>query len=319
MAERRSDPLMIDLATARLEQRAASVAVIVALALTATKIVAWKISGSAAVFSDAVEGVVNVVASGVAWWAIRQSHRPADRSHPYGHGRFELLSAALEGGMIAIAAVVILWRAIEAFISGELNTAAIDLAMMLLIGTVVINGAVGMWLLRLGRRFGSPALDADGKHLLADAATTGAAIVALFLVRVTGAAWIDPLAAMVMAFVIGIAGVRVVRRALGDLVDEQDPHDFAQIERLLDGHTGAQGNPPRICSWHKLRVRHVGRQHWVEFHMRLPDATDVRSAHDAASAIEHEIEQHFGFGNATAHVEPCDDEACRCCPPRGDG
>lgn len=306
-------PRVLDAATAQLERRAATVAVVVALALTAVKILAWRLTGSAAVFSDAMEGIVNVVASIVALWAIRHSHRPADRTHPYGHGRFELLSAALEGGMIVIAAVVIIWRAVEALMAGGIDATGIDMALALLIGTVVVNGAVGGWLLAVGRRFGSPALGADGKHLLSDAVTTGGAIVALILVRFTGWQWIDPVIAILLGIGIGATGWRVVRRSLGDLVDEQDPRDFERIEAMLDSHAGTNGREPRICSWHKLRVRHVGREHWVEFHLCVPEQTDVRRAHEIASAIEYEIETKFGPGDATAHVEPCDDRQCERC------
>lgn len=284
-----------------------------ALILTAAKLFAWWITGSSVVFSDALEGCVNVVASGVALWAIAHAHRPADRSHPYGHGRFELLSAALEGGMIAIAAIVILWRSIEALALGRLEIGSIDLGMAILVVTVLVNGAIGSWLLRLGRRGGSPALAADGTHLLSDAGTTLAAITALVLVRWTGWNWIDPVSAIGVGLLIGVMGVRVLRRALGDLVDEQDPKDVAAIESILESHRGPGGRAPRICSWHALRVRHVGRDHWVDFHMMVPGSRDVQAAHRAASEIEHEIEQRIGPGDATAHLEPCEDPACTNC------
>jgi len=303
--------------TARIERRAAAAAVAVAALLTVTKLVAWRLTGSTAVLSDALEGLVNVVASLITLWAIHHSHRPADRSHPYGHGRFELLSAALEGGMIVTAAFVIIWRAIEALVSGTIELTSLDAGIVLLFGTIIVNGAVGGWLLALGRRSGSPALSADGKHLLSDAVTTAAAIAALLIVRATGWTWVDPVAALLIAVAVGVVGLRVVRRALGDLVDEQDPRDVLRIEALLDAHRGAQGREPRVCSWHKLRVRHLGREHWVEFHMCLPASTDVRRAHDAASAIEHEIETMLGPGNATAHVEPCVDAACERCGAGG--
>ncbi len=298
---------------ARRERRAAWIAVIMAVLLTAAKVIAWRLTGSSVIFSDALEGLVNVIASLVALWAIRHAHRPADRTHPYGHGRFELLSAALEGGMIALAAVVIVWRSVEVLVRGEIVLQAIDAGLLLLVVTVAANGGVGAWLLRLGRRGGSPALVADGKHLLSDAVTTLAAIAALGAVRLTGWTWLDPVSAIVVGTMIGVMGVRVLRRALGDLVDEQDPRDAEEIERILEAHRGPQGRPPRICSWHALRVRHVGRDHWAEFHMMVPPATDVRTAHAAASAIEHEIEGVLGPGDATAHIEPCEDPACRNC------
>jgi len=305
-------------ATGRVERVAAASAVAVAVLLTGAKVVAWQLTGSTVVLSDALEGLVNVVSSLIALWAIHQSHRPADRTHPYGHGRFELLSAAIEGGMITIAAVVIVWRAIEALLSKDIHLEALDLGIVLLLGTVVINGIVGSWLLVLGRRHGSPALRADGKHLWADAMTTGGAIAALVIVRLTGWNWVDPVAAITIGLCVGIMGLRVVRTALGDLVDEQDQRDFERISAVLDRHCGRDGAGPTICSWHKLRVRHVGREHWVEFHMSVPGGMDVQRAHDDASVIEDEISALLGPGNATAHIEPCRDSGCeRCRADRG--
>jgi len=300
-------------ATARTERRAAWIAVATALVLTAVKIVAWRMTGSSVIFSDALEGVVNVVASFVALWAIHHAHRPADRTHPYGHGRFELLSAAFEGGMIFIASIVILWRAIESLLSGDIHLESLDAGIALLLLTIMANGAVGGWLLSMGRRGGSPALTADGKHLLSDALTTLVAIVSLGFVRMTGWAWVDPVAAIGLGAAIGVVGWRVVRRSLGDLVDEQDLRDAQRVEAILESHCGAEGREPAICSWHALRVRHVGREHWAEFHMQVPASMDVRRAHDAASSIEHEIETALGPGNATAHIEPCRDAACPRC------
>lgn len=215
--------------------------------------------------------------------------------------------------MIAIASIVIIWRAAEVLATGDIRIESIDVGVLLLLATVVVNGGVGAWLLSLGRRHGSPALRADGKHLLSDAVTTGAAILALIAVRFTGWTWIDPVVAIVLGISIGFVGVRVVRRSLGDLVDEQDLRDFERIEVVLDAHCGAQGRDPKICSWHKLRVRHVGREHWVDFHLCVSGQSPVREAHDVASAIEHEIEQILGPGDATAHLEPCEDPACERC------
>lgn len=297
----------------RRERRAAWIAVTTAIVLTAVKVVAWRMTGSSVIFSDALEGLVNVVGSLVALWAIGHSHRPADRTHPYGHGRFELLSAALEGGMIVIAAIVIIWRAIETLVSGQIRLESLDAGMLLLLGTSVVNGVTGGWLLHLGRRGGSPALKADGKHLLADAVTTLVALASLLMVRLTGWSWLDPVAATAIGAVFALIGWRVVRRSLGDLVDEQDQDDARRVEAILESHRGERGVEPRICSWHALRVRHVGREHWTEFHMRVPASMDVRRAHSAASSIEHEIEQALGSGNATAHVEPCEDAACDRC------
>jgi len=294
------------------ERRAAAVAVFAGAALMAVKFVAWRMTGSSAVYSDAVESIVNVVASGFALWAVAQSHRPADRTHPYGHGRFEFVSMSVEGALIGAAGASIVWESVHRMLSGDLELQRIDWGLALIGITAVANGALGWWLLSLGRRTGSDALQGDGRHLLSDAVTSAAAIGALLAVRFTGIGWIDPLVAIVMACVLVGLGVRMVRRSLGELVDEQDVGDFEVVRTILDSHVeGTAGaRAPLIRGWHKLRTRHVGRHHWVEFHIQVDARMDVRTAHEVASAIEFEIETRLGGstggGNATAHIEPAE-------------
>lgn len=293
-----------------IERRAAAVAVFAGAALMVVKFVAWRMTGSSAVYSDAVESIVNVVASGFALWAVAQSHRPADRTHPYGHGRFEFVSMSVEGALIGAAGASIVWEAVHRMLSGDLGVERVEWGLALIGGAGLANGALGWWLLSLGRRTGSSALEGDGRHLLSDALTSVGAVGALLAVRLTGIAWIDPVVAILMACVLVGLGVRMVRRSLGELVDEQDAGDFETVRRILDAHVeGTAGaRAPFIRGWHKLRTRHVGRHHWVEFHIQVDARMDVRTAHDLASSIEHEIETVLGSGqgggNATAHIEP---------------
>ena len=292
------------------ERRAALVALLVGIALMGAKFVAWRITGSSAVYSDAVESIVNVAASGFAVWAIAQSHRPADRTHPYGHGRFEFLSASFEGILIGAAGASIVWESAHRLLSGGVELRSIDTGLWIVGLAGAANAGVGTWLVSLGRRGGSAALIADGRHLQSDALTSLAAIGALLAVRLTGIGWIDPVVAILMACVLVALAVRTVRRALGELVDEQDAADYETVRGILDAHMeGTAGaRAPLIRGWHKLRTRHVGRHHWVDFHVQVDGGMDVRTAHEVASAIEAEIEEALGRGseggNATAHVEP---------------
>jgi cation diffusion facilitator family transporter len=177
-----------------------------------------------------------------------------------------------------------------------------------------------MLLIRAGRRHGSIALEADGKHLLTDAVTTLAAIVSLALVALSGRGVFDPLGALVIAVYISIMAIGVLRRATAGLMDEQDVEDDRLIRSILDAHladggggAGAPAREPMICSYHKLRHRHSGRYHWVDFHILVPAGWNVQRGHEVASKLEHEIEQALGEGNATAHVEPCHDVKCSRC------
>lgn len=308
-----------DLASmAHAERRAAVLAVVTGVVLMLAKFGAYLITGSAAIFSDALESIVNVVASLVAWYVLKVAHAPPDVDHPYGHGKAEFVSSALEGGMILAAAGAIVFHAVDNLISPALHAEGFGWGLAIIAATMAVNGAVGYYLLRLGKRNGSVTLEGDGHHLLSDAVTSAAGLASLLLVRATGIAQFDPIIAAGMGVYLGFIGARLSRRSLDGLMDRQDEKDQALIDTILKSHAGPVGSPPRICSFHKVRHRHAGRHHWVDFHVQLPASTDVHAAHVVASAIEHEIETALGTADATAHVEPCEDPACeRCGTARG--
>ncbi|HEY7115080.1 MAG TPA: cation diffusion facilitator family transporter [Tepidisphaeraceae bacterium] len=294
------------------EAVAGLVSVIVGVVLLALKFLAYLFTGSAAIFSDAMESIVNVAASAFALYALFYAHRPADREHPYGHGKIEFMSAGFEGGMIFAAALVIGFRAVEAIVHRP-PIQAIALGLVLMGVAMVVNGALGLYLIRAGRRHHSLTLEADGKHLLTDAVTSAAAIIAIVGVKLTGWRIIDPIFALLIALYITWTAVGLMRRGAAGLMDEQDLADEALLKRILDAHLAPQGKEPQICSYHKLRHRHNGRYHWVDFHIMVPPTLNVERAHAIASAIEYEIELALGEGNATAHIEPCVDPACAAC------
>jgi cation diffusion facilitator family transporter len=297
----------------RLEFRAAIISITVGLLLLAIKFAAYWLTGSSAIFSDAVESIVNVLASTVALWALALAHLPADEKHPYGHGKVEFMSAGLEGGMILLAAVFIFVRTIDVLLFHQVEPMRIDLGLLLIVVAMIINAGVGWMLVRTGRAQGSMALEADGHHLLTDAVTSVAVLVALGVVKTTGWELADPVMAILISFYIALMGVRLLRRAFGGLMDEQDCADERTLVAILDSHVGDAATEPRICSYHKLRHRHSGRYHWVDFHLVVPAHMDVAQGHAIASHIEYEMEQTLGVGNATAHIEPCIQGTCDRC------
>lgn len=302
----------------RAEALAAASSVVVAIILLGIKFIAYYLTGSAAIFSDAIESVVNVAASIVAAWSLFLAHQPPDPQHPYGHGKAEFLSATFEGGMIIIAALVILERAIEEMIKGP-SLEKLDWGLVLIVLAGLINGGVGLLLLRLGRRRNSAALAADGIHLLADAITSAVVMIALIIIHFTHFIWLDPLAAFLLAGYIAFMGLRLLSQSAAGLMDRQDVADERLIAGILDAHLGAAGRQPRICSYHKLRHRHSGRYHWVDFHIVVPGSWNVARGHEVASKIEYEIEQALKEGNATAHVEPCNERDCALCEAQAAG
>jgi cation diffusion facilitator family transporter len=297
-----------------IEARAAAAALGAGVALMGVKFVAYFLTGSAVIFADALESIVNVAAASFALYSLVLAHRPADADHPYGHGKVEFLSAGFEGGMILLASVLSAANAVAALLRGRhLGRPQIDWGMALMAGTLVVNGALGAYLVRTGRRQRSLTLIADGRHLLSDAVTSVVALAALVAVRTTGRGWLDPAAALVVSFYIAWVGVKLFGQAVGGLMDRQDFEDEALLRRILDAHLGPGGSEPRACGYHKLRHRHSGRYHWVEFHLTLPASWDIDRGHQVASAIEMEIEEALGEGNATAHVEPCREANCASC------
>lgn len=297
---------------ARDERRAALLSLGVGVVLLCAKFFAYFLTGSAAIFSDALETIVNVLASLFALYAIILAHAPADEDHPYGHGKVEFLAAAFEGGMILLAALVIAERAVAALIYGA-DVQKLGVGLIIVGASLVINGAAGMNLIHRGRKSGSMTLEADGKHLMTDAVSSAMVLLTLGLVRLTGKHWLDPLGALAVAGYITWAGGDLVRRAAWGLMDRQDVADDNIIRGILESHLAPQGKPPHICSYHKLRHRHSGRYHWVDFHIVVPAEWNIQQGHSVASTIEYEIECALGEGNATAHVEPCDETGCPRC------
>ena len=291
------------------EAAAAMVSLVVGIALLTIKFIAYFLTGSAAIFSDALESIVNVAASAVAMYALVVAHSPADKDHPYGHGKIEFLSAHFEGGMIVLAAIAIAIKGIDGLFKPA-PVQQLGAGIILIAAAIVINGGVGLALIRIGRRQRSMTLEADGYHLLSDAITSAAELTALAVVKLMNWPLADPIAALLIAAYIGWMGIVLLRRSSAGLMDRQDANDERLLRQILDSHIGMSGKEPKICSYHKLRHRHSGRYHWVDFHIMLPPDFDVERGHAIASAIEYEIEQALGEGNATAHIEPCKETPC---------
>ncbi len=298
----------------RIEARAALAALTMAILLSGVKFAAYFITGSAAVFSDALESIVNVAAASFALYSLYWAHQPADRDHPYGHGKIEFLSAGFEGGMILLAAAVAATKAVENLLwSAQLRQEHLHFGILLLAVAFFANAALGLILLRTGRQTRSDTLEADGHHLISDAVTSIAAITGLAVVHLTGLVWADPVAALLVAGYIAWVGARLIHRSVGGLMDRQDKSDQILLRGILDAHIGPAGKEPQICSYHKLRHRHSGRYHWVDFHIMVPGGWNIQRGHDVASAIEYEIELALKEGNATAHIEPCATVNCPLC------
>jgi cation diffusion facilitator family transporter len=276
----------------------AAVSVVVALGVLALKAGAWWLTGSVALFADALESVVNVAAALAALAAIRVSARPPDAQHPYGHAKAEYFSAVLEGVLICVAALLILNESWSAWNNPR---ALGQLGPGLLVSAVATaaNAAWAAVLFRRGKTERSPALLADARHLMADVVTSGGVILGVGLVALTGIQWIDALLAALTALNILFSGWRLMRESFGGLMDEAvPPHALGRIRELVAGH--GEG----AIEAHDLRTRHSGRYTFVEFQLVVPGDMTVTEAHDICDRIEAALKAELDAATITIHVEP---------------
>jgi len=293
---------------ARARLRAVVVSIAVSAALLAAKYQAYRLTGSTAILSDALESIVNVVAAVFALGGIVFAGRPADRNHPYGHGKIEFFSAAFEGGLIAFAAVLIVWEVLQSLIRGP-EVRAVDLGVSIVLGAGVVNLLLGWYLIREGRRHESLTLIADGRHVLADFHTSAGIVVGLLLVRFTGIAWLDPAVAAVVAVNLLWTGVRLVRVAASGLLDEEDTGLLDRLLGVLQPYLGHG-----VIRVHHLRAIRAGRFHHVDAHLVVPEFWTVERSHDLAEDLGERVMKDLGVdGEMTLHTDPCHRIYCRMC------
>ena len=272
--------------------------IVVGAVVLAMKAAAWWLTGSAALYSDALESVVNVLASLIAFAALWLSAKPADANHPYGHAKAEFFSAVIEGTLIIVAALSILHHAWLAW-NAPVVLDAPWLALSLTVGSTAINAGWAALLLRVGRRERSAALVADGKHLWSDVVTSGGVLAGIGLVLATGIHQIDPLVAAGTAVHVLWSGLGVVRSSVGGLMDEApDSATMDRIRRLVNEHAAG------ALEAHDLRTRHAGRFTYLEFHLVVPGAMRVDEAHEICDRVEAALKAEVEGLVVTIHVEP---------------
>mgnify|MGYP006419263647 CR=1 FL=1 len=275
---------------------------VVGLLMLVMKLSAYLITGSAAILSDAAESVVHVVAVSFASYSLWLAHKPADSTHLYGHAKISFFSAGFEGAMIILAALYIIYESIQLWLGGlHLQNLGIGTALTAL--AALINGALGGYLVWLGKRQNSLILEANGKHVLTDCWTSVGVLIGLGLTLTTG--WLpwDPICAILVAINILVSGFGLIRRCVGGLMDAADPELDRILTSILDYETTSRG-----ISYHGLRHRSVGRDQWVEVHLLFPGSTTVRDAHAVATRIEARLEGATTSATyVTSHLEATED------------
>jgi cation diffusion facilitator family transporter len=270
--------------------------------MLAGKVVAYVMTGSAAILSDAAESIIHVVAVGFAAFSLWLSSRPADHRFPYGYERVAFFSAGFEGAMIILAALTIIFAAVQKWITG-LELERLGTGTLLVGAAALVNAALGVYLVRTGRRNNSLILEANGKHVLTDSWTSAGVIVGLLLVMATGWVVLDPLVAIAVAANILWSGGRLVSRSVGGLMDYVEPGVRAAVDQKLDALAREEG-----VDYHRLRVRHTGQRLIVDVHLLLPFDMPLGEAHRAATRIEKRLDELTdGAIEVVTHLEALED------------
>lgn len=275
-----------------------------ALATIALKMLAWWLTGSVGLLSDALESLINLAAAAMALWMLRVAALPPDAEHPYGRSKAEYFAAGIEGAMIVIAAAGIVWASVPRLLDPQ----PLDMPMLgiaLTAAATAINLAVGRLLVRAGKANDSITLEADGRHLLADVWTSLGVIIGVAVVAQTGWLRLDPLMALAVAAHIVWTGLQLMRRSVSGLLDAAiSQADQAEMERLFSEYSKRYG-----MAFHAVRTRQAGARRFISFHMLVPDHWTVAEAHRLSEEIESRIRSMVPNAGVFTHIEPISDPA----------
>lgn len=278
------------------------------------KAVAYYMTGSMALQSDAMESIVNVAAAVFGLGAVLFAGQPADKNHPYGHGKMEFFAAVFEGGLISLAAVIIIYESVMALFKGLPISQSLGLGLALNVAAGALNGLLGWWLVKTGKRLRSKTLEADGHHVLSDFYSTAGILAGLGLVLAAGFWWLDPLVAMVVGFMLARTGLRLVRESAAALLDEEDSGMIEKIVAALDRLLRRGVAKTGVITVHGLRAIRSGRYTHVDIHLVVPEYDPVAKAHDAAERFEKVLIEAAGLeGEVHTHIDPCRRKYCSSC------
>ncbi|WP_084502187.1 cation diffusion facilitator family transporter [Fundidesulfovibrio putealis] len=292
----------------RIQQKAIRVSFGLGILILFLKFAAYFITNSSALLSDALESIINVVASAFAMWSIHVAKTPPDADHPYGHGKVEYFSALLEGALIIMAAAGIVYAAFPKIMNPDVLQ-KLDFGLAVSVLASGLNFALGMYLVRQGRKTNSITLVADGKHVLADVYTTGGVLLGLVVVWISDWFWMDGAIACVVALNIVWTGYGLVRQAVKGLMNEADSALTTEITRLLN-----ENRRPEWISIHKLRAWQAGRFVNIDFHLVLPKDISFERSQAIVNDLEELFRKHFGgVAEVLIKTDICFDDLCDGC------
>jgi cation diffusion facilitator family transporter len=287
--------------TGETKARTAALSVLSNSTLILLKVIAGTITGSVAILTEAVHSSIDLVASIVAFLSVRKADEPADESHRYGHEKIENLAAAIEGILILVGSAAIAFEAIRHLVThGRIQEVGVGIAVVAV--SLAANVVVSLRLSRAAKRTSSPALAGDAAHLGTDAATSAAVLVGLILVDLTGAQWIDPVVALLVAVFVVSTGVRLLLGASRILVDEALPLDEVEMIRSAIENLSGRG----LVGYHELRTRRAGSRRYVDLHVQFRAGTSLEEAHHTAHELQDLIAARLGGTDVLIHLEPED-------------
>jgi len=283
-------------------RRAMRLSVVIGLVMLVIKFFAYAWTGSSAILSDAAESIVHIFAVLFAAYSLWLAQKPADEQHPYGHAKISFISAGAEGSLILIAAIVIIFTAINDWISG-LEVRNLDVGIGMTAVAALINAALGWYLVHMGRKKGSIILEANGQHVLTDSWTSAGVVIGLLLAMATGWLFLDPVCAILVALNIIYSGFRLMKRSVGGLMDEANPDIQQLLLNILNRECAMHG-----ISHHLLRHRFNGYSYDIDVHLVFPDMLPIKDVHRMATEIELAIQKELRpSAHVTTHLEPRDD------------
>jgi cation diffusion facilitator family transporter len=281
--------------------RTASLSVASNSALILLKVIAGTVTGSVALLTEAVHSSIDLIASLVAFFSVRKAGEPADESHRYGHDRFENLAAAIEGVLILVGSAVIAFEAIRRLVGhGRVHTVGFGITVVGV--SIVVNLVVSALIARTARATESAALHGDAAHLRTDAMTSAGVLVALALVKLTGAQWLDPAVALAVAASIVLTGFRLLTGSSRVLVDEALPADEVAVIRAAIEELAPRG----VVGYHELRTRRAGARRYVDMHLQFRAGTSLEDAHRTAHELQDLIAKRLRDVDVLIHLEPQD-------------
>lgn len=283
-------------------------AVSLGVVIMAVKFLAFHITGSNAILSDALESIINVVAGSFALYSLILAAKPKDKDHPYGHGKIEFISSGIEGTLILLAGISIVLKSIHDLVMPH-TIVELDLGLYLSAGAGLINYILGWVTESYGKKHRSPTMVASGKHLKSDGYTSLGLILGLSIVLFTGLMWVDSLIAIGFGAYIGVVGVREIRKSVAGIMDEAD---FELLEGLI-----AELNQNRNENWidlHNFRAQKFGKGIHIDCHLTLPYYFTVEEAHKEIDCVENLVSNNYPDSvEMFIHADPCIPTSCRIC------